>query len=130
MSTATKFISAYAAAHPDQPINIWGHSWGANSSLHIARKLGVLGVNVDRLITLDGVGRDNVTRPSNVASWLNVDASPSDPNFTDTVASLGNDWGGDRGADFLADGHITVDTNHGEVFDMVSALEERYQACF
>lgn len=127
---AVSFISSYAENNPGESITIWGHSWGGNTAYKIVRKLGALGVNVDRLITLDGVSRFAPTsRPSTLGVWVNIDADPSNQNFSDFVAGLGNDWGDNRGVHLLAD-TITVDTNHENVTTMVDLAQERVQACF
>jgi pimeloyl-ACP methyl ester carboxylesterase len=57
-STAAEDIIALKQAHPDEPINIFGHSWGARSAMNLTQELSAAGIKVDNVITLDPVSED------------------------------------------------------------------------
>lgn len=80
-----------AASEPlkdGEPLNIIGHSLGGAVALNIAIARSQL--SIANLITIDPVSSaGNGTKPGNVATWANVNAVPSNYNFSDFVASVG-----------------------------------------
>jgi len=106
---------ANASLKNGEPMNIIGHSWGAASALKVAA--GVKGT-VNTLVGVDPVGKPftfgSGKRPENVANMVTVNATPSSPNLSDTVASTGRGLlcGGTPAAFDQADVSIDVDANH------------------
>lgn len=71
----------------NEPLNVIGHSFGAREAVSQAISTSS---NITNLITIDPVGSaGNGAKPSNVSTWSNVTASPSDRNSSDTIASIG-----------------------------------------
>ena len=125
---AVKVISSYASSNPGMPITIIGHSWGAKAALKASTKLGALNVNVDTLVTLDGTSWFRPPRPSNVGSWIAVDAVPSNSNMSDLGTSFGRHW--NNSVENEADIFVTVDRNHEDAAGMMSDLESSLGQCF
>lgn len=97
------------------PINIVGHSYGATTATNVAELLGAQDspVTVDLLVTIDPVSRF-WSKPGdlsgNVTNWINVNATPTKRDWSDTVASLGGKWG--EWSDGRADTYYTLPENH------------------
>jgi pimeloyl-ACP methyl ester carboxylesterase len=98
--------------NPGVLIQIVGHSYGADSAVGIASRIGSQ-YNIDLLITLDPVGYRNrlvktesrraddypqkeeiirLPRPGGIAFWVNIWAHPPSANWSDIVAKAGGQW--------------------------------------
>jgi pimeloyl-ACP methyl ester carboxylesterase len=87
-SEIASFINSQPAS---EPINIVGHSYGANTAAQVA---GVVNRPVDLLITIDPVGYSSAGNfVANVSNWINVTAAPNSTNFSDIIASVGGKGG-------------------------------------
>jgi len=105
----------------NEPLNVIGHSFGGREAI---RQANVTSAKVTNLITIDPVGRaGNGAKPSNVAEWTNITASPSpsDRNSSDTIASVGRTLFGTTNTSG-ADISKTSTTNHAEFPQMMSQL--------
>jgi RHS repeat-associated protein len=89
-----------------EPVNVIGHSWGAHAG---AEAVARANRRTDLLITIDPVGRSKADDPSNLGSWINVEADPSNPNLSDTTASVG---GKPPNLDTSFAENYSVDENH------------------
>lgn len=115
---------------PDSSIRIVGHSWGAYTAAVVAAQSKR---QVDLLVTVDPVTRQptNPRTPrqaltalyraarANSARWISVDAVPLNRNNTDTIASIGGEWGTDHKGyphDFIS----AVGMNHGDFVAMMT----------
>ena len=111
-------INRITSECPNEPINVIGHSWGAETAEDVAKALpGV----IDLLVTVDPVSRwwsKGDPRP-NVNEWININAGPSNRDFSDTVASVGGKWG--NWPDGKADAHYSVDASHAYFRNMMKA---------
>jgi RHS repeat-associated protein len=99
-----------------EPMNIIGHSWGADSAIQVAA--GVNGT-VDNLVGVDPVGKPlrpgGDSRPDNVANVVSVTATPSDRDSSDLVEAAGVLVGGRPDAfEKGANTSINVDANHAD----------------
>jgi len=117
---ATAF--ANASLKNGEPLNIIGHSWGADAAVKVAA--GVNGT-VNTLVGVDPVGKPfggAGERPANVTNVVTVDAQASSPDLSDCVEAAGVCIGGrpDAFTD-SADTTISVDANHDE-------FEQQYTA--
>jgi pimeloyl-ACP methyl ester carboxylesterase len=114
-------LDAIRGAAPGQRVNIIAHSYGAHTVGLGVGMMAPTGIHVDKLITIDPVGRslNPGTLRGAVGTWVNVASDASDPNFSDMVATLGGK-GGHLPAD-SADANYTVDTNHGNFAAMMRA---------
>ena len=104
---------------PDgEPINLIGHSLGGATAADVA---ATSSRRIDNLITIDPVGGPlpNVDAiRKNTDMWINVNAAPTNPNFSDAVAKTGGKWGDSpRGQ---ADSFITADQNHANFGRMMN----------
>jgi hypothetical protein len=106
------------------PIYIVGHSLGAWNGAHLSRILTERGYKVAMLVTLDPVGEGVLVslgsdiywnKPEPVADfWINITASPRQPNSSDQVANFGERW-------LVKDGpniNTTVNINHADAGSM------------
>jgi len=86
-----------------QKICLIGHSYGGDTAMDVARKLGAEDIALELVVTLDPVGRSGPTadqpKPIHLARWLNVyvdyesDASGKCDTFTPNgIAILGGPW--------------------------------------
>lgn len=78
---------------PDQPLVLVGHSFGGDTAMEIATELNSLEHGfrkVDLLITLDSVGFDNDTVPSNVKKNINFLAN--DNTWINDTANIAQDY--------------------------------------
>lgn len=64
--------------HPDAPIVLVGHSFGADSNLEVAEELNNLHINVDKMAIVDSVGVYDAKIPENVLSAINIWSSSGD----------------------------------------------------
>ena len=110
---ALDFIPSKAAA-----IYIVGHSLGGWNGAHLSKILSEKGYNVAMLVTLDPVGEgafvwlgSNIYygKPEPKAKfWINIRATPTKPDQSDSVADFGEQW-------IVAAGpneNYTINTNH------------------
>jgi RHS repeat-associated protein len=97
-----------------------GHSWGGDNAAAVAEHLpGRIGL----LITIDPVSwftPSYSTVRASVGVWMDVNAAPSRPNFSDIVQWIGSGWG--TGPKGHATTFMSVDTNHGDFPGMMRAL--------
>src|SRR5690606_28358424 len=109
--------------NPNEQVNIVGHSrggWnGARLAAMLSRNCRVFAdgsrapIIVENLITLDPV-QSRLLFPGAppypaVNNWINIEAVPSTPDFSDTVADVGGRWRNPVGADT----NVQMDLNHG-----------------
>ncbi len=121
-SAIARDIAGYASS--GEKINIYAHSWGATTSLDVANILAKNGINVDSLITFDGVGFINRNRPNNIENWVNVNAQPlsiSDWDLSDYISAAGLEWDDDMKG--IADVSIDLNRHHGDVSGMWKAID-------
>jgi pimeloyl-ACP methyl ester carboxylesterase len=100
------------------PVYIVGHSLGAWNGAHLSALLTDQGYKVEMLVTLDPVGEGALVwlgsdiyygKPSPKCTfWINVRATPSKSNTSDSVASFGEQWSIESGPDI----NHRLDTNH------------------
>ena len=116
-----------------EAVNLIGHSWGGDQAAVATLKASR---RVTLLVTVDPVGRSNKASPAaNSGTWVNVLATPSTRDRSDTIASIG---GKPADIDYTGlDEQIEVDTNHGDFSGMMQAktangqtVEQRVQASF
>jgi len=113
-------LNAVRSAALGQRVNVIAHSYGAHT---VGLGLGMMaptGIHVDRLITIDPVGRSLVpdTLHNAVGTWVNVSSDPSDTNRSDVVAILGG-----RGGHLpsgSADANYSVTTHHRDFKAMMT----------
>lgn len=108
------------AVPPGTPVNILGHSWGADTAAQVVAALGTTGRTVDRLVTIDpvgrGTGRSFFSRVrAGARHWVNVNATGGSffhlPNM---IAGLGRKYG-DGPREYA---HTYIDTPHShEAFE-------------
>ena len=72
----------------NEPLNVIGHSLGGSRAVQAANQNNV---PITNLISIDpvGIAGGDGSKASNVSTWTNILASPSDSNFSDTVADFG-----------------------------------------
>lgn len=100
-----------------EPLNVIGHSLGGREAI---RQANSTDAKITNLITIDPVGSAGDGRkPSNVQSWTNVQAAPSDRNQSYTVASVGRFLFGTTQTSG-ADSNQTVKDSHGDFPSMMS----------
>ncbi|MFJ7796026.1 alpha/beta hydrolase [Pseudomonas sp. NPDC096950] len=100
------------------PIYIVGHSLGGWNGAHLTTIMTGWGYKIKMLVTLDPVGEGALVwlgsdiymdPPVPTAErWLNVKATPSKPNDSDSVADFGEKW-------IIGSGpaiNVNMDTNH------------------
>lgn len=96
---------------PAQPIVIIGHSFGGDTAMEIAGELNSLEHGfrkVDLLITLDSVGMDNDTVPSNVKKNINFIAQ--DNSWINDTANIAQDYRATEVINFLRpEAHAALD---------------------
>jgi RHS repeat-associated protein len=108
------------AAARGEPINVIGHSLGGAAAISL---VGLAGVRVDLLITIDPVG--GVYNPSragwNAREWVNVTANPEQADRSDYIAGVGRallanpETGG-------ADENVATRRHHGQFSEMMSDI--------
>jgi thioesterase domain-containing protein len=70
-----KEVLAVRERYPDEPVNVVGHSRGANRAIGLTNELHDLGIRVDTLVTLDPVAfeRKRIDPAANAdTTWINV----------------------------------------------------------
>ena len=121
-----KKIDELCCNNSKEEINLIGHSYGADRAAFTAlRYKGKCKIN--KLITIDPVSlyKPNFEKiKQNTNLWINVNAQPSVPNNSDTIAWIGGKWK-DAPKEF-ADHHIVVDTNHANFSDMMHAISLKH----
>ncbi|MBX7494541.1 RHS repeat-associated core domain-containing protein [Qipengyuania sp. 6B39] len=101
------------AADRGEKIIIVGHSWGGARAI---KAIESSGVKVDLLVTVDPVGNDFSSIPTDqIDHWINIEANPQERDWSDTIASIG---GKTRGTG-QADVNMTFDRNHDEFGGMM-----------
>jgi pimeloyl-ACP methyl ester carboxylesterase len=107
---------------PGTDVSIVGHSWGGDTAAQVTQSLGAQNIPVNTLVTIDPVGHgwndgfmSNVA--TNTANWVNVQADPSSPDFSDAVAFWGNRVGTD--AKPCVDNFIVSPNNHEDFGTMM-----------
>ena len=104
----------------NEPLNVIGHSFGAREAV---RQAVSTSSNITNLITIDPVGSaGNGAKPSNVSTWSNVTASPSDPNSSDTIASIGRKLFGTTDTTGANPSQSST-SNHGDFPQMMSQID-------
>jgi RHS repeat-associated protein len=118
-------IAAINSTPAGEAVNVIGHSWGGHQAIQAAAGATR---QVDLLVTIDPVG---VTNPgngaTNTATWINVTATPSDRNGSDTVASIGDLWGKPNNGPGYPDEKYESDSNHeefGRMMNQTTATDE------
>jgi hypothetical protein len=103
------------------PVNLVGHSWGAQSAALCIAGMARTGIHVNNLITVDPVGRLPIPDGFRDAAgnWINITATPSAPDRSDTVAKVGGK-GSNLPVD-QADTHYSIDANHREFGRMMTS---------
>ena len=111
---------------PDKatPVYIVGHSLGGWNGAHLSNILSGQGYQIEMLITLDPVGEGALVwlgsdiyykKPEPKSGyWINVRATPSIPDPSDSVADFGERWNVQSGPDI----NHRMDTNHANAWDM------------
>ncbi|MBS0359830.1 MAG: hypothetical protein JSR98_00510 [Proteobacteria bacterium] len=104
------------------PVNVVGHSWGGPDAYNAVAQATGQGLRVDNLITLDPVkgpiGEDH--GPHGAGRWLNVQASPSRPDYTDWLANRPPFSAKPSGLPVAAaDQNVGLDVNHRDVDAMM-----------
>ncbi len=109
--------------NPNEQINIVGHSrggWnGAQLAAMLSRNCRVFTdgsrapIVVENLITLDPV-QSSLFFPGSppfptVNNWINIEATPAAPDFSDTIADTGGRWRNPNGANT----NLQMNVNHG-----------------
>ena len=115
----TKQIQSALAAplSENEPLNVIGHSLGGSEAISQANDSSA---QVTNLITIDPVGAsDGGSKPSNVSTWTNVTASPSQANSSDVVAYAGRRLEGTTDTSG-ADTSQSSSANHGSFPRMMS----------
>ncbi len=100
------------------PVYIVGHSLGGWNGAHLSALLTDQGYKVEMLVTLDPVGEGVLVRLGSdiyhgkptpkSAFWINVRATPTKSNASDSVASFGEQWNIESGPDI----NHRLNTNH------------------
>ncbi|PMZ97625.1 MULTISPECIES: alpha/beta hydrolase [unclassified Pseudomonas] len=100
------------------PIYIVGHSLGGWNGAHLTRVMSEWGYRINMLVTLDPVGEGTLVwlgsdiygeKPTPVADyWINMKATPSRPDQSDSVADFGEKWQVVSGPNV----NVNMDTNH------------------
>jgi RHS repeat-associated protein len=113
-----------------EPLNVIGHSLGGREAVNQANSTGTM---ITNLVTIDPVGSaGNGSKPANVGTWSDVQATPSNRNTSDTVASVGRTFLGTT-ATSGATSSQNINTNHGNFSTMMSKsgsqqkVEDAYQ---
>jgi pimeloyl-ACP methyl ester carboxylesterase len=72
------------------PVNVIGHSYGGPDAYNGVARANQMGMRVDNLITLDPVGgpANQVVGVARPGRWMNVQAQPDQPDFSDRIASF------------------------------------------
>jgi hypothetical protein len=85
----------------DEPINIYGHSWGGAAAMRLYNELEQAGIHVAQVNTFDPVSRiSRAGKPSgSKAIWNNYYPNKRTSAFPDTIAKVGGNWGKSKGAD-------------------------------
>lgn len=111
-----------------EPLNVIGHSLGAREAINQANSTDA---KITNLVTIDPVGSaGNGTKPSNVETWTNVQAAPSNRNRSDTVASVGRAVLGTTATS--GSESQTMTTSHGNFPSMMSksGAQEKVDASY
>jgi RHS repeat-associated protein len=121
-----KAIINYLKAAGSDPIQLIGHSYGADTAAKIAADApSLLNRTINLLMTVDPVGRGGVSNKlfERVAAgtdrWVNITASPSNSDGSDVIANLGGRW--PSSANNYADASFNFDTNHADFYGMLNA---------
>ncbi|MGY4659962.1 hypothetical protein ACVWZ9_000756 [Pseudomonas chlororaphis] len=118
------------------PIYIIGHSLGGWNSGHLTSIMANWGYTIKMLVTLDPVGEGALvwlgsdiygSVPTPVAEqWINIKATPSNPDRSDGVANFGEKWLISSGPDL----NVSMNTNHANALGMFTgAIAGRKSAC-
>jgi len=116
------------------PIYIVGHSLGAWNSGHLTSIMAGWGYTIKMLVTLDPVGEGTLvwlgsdiygSAPTPIAEqWINVKATPSRPDSSDSVADFGEKWVITSGPNL----NVNMDTNHANAAGMFTKPIARQQS--
>lgn len=99
-----------------EPLNVIAHSLGGREAINQANSTEVKITNLVIIDPVGGVG--DGAKSSNVETWTNVLAAPSDRNSSDTVASAGRMFLGTTETSGASS--QTLNTSHGEFPSMMS----------
>ncbi len=121
-----RFLRALRACCPRTKVALIGHSWGGKSAVNVARALESESVRIDRMITLDAVGRGGDAgryhnKPTNVGHWTNIynDEIHRDyypwSRFNQVIARAGGHWQSRRGAEI----NTQVGNDHVDAKEML-----------
>jgi len=119
MGKALESVKAIIKKHPDEPVNVIGHSWGGKTAIQLTNALKEAGISVNFLVTIDPVSmqRPTLDREGSKPTWLNVYVPAEDRGRSmfgegDFWARIGGAWYGDTKADVnLAvpgTGHVSI----------------------
>ena len=116
---AGEAIKSFIKGLPDgTPVNLIGHSWGADTAAKIA---AAPDGKISTLITVDPVSRPLpgfAAVRSHTKVWIDVNAKPTDhSNLSNIVAGFGGDWG--NGPNGAATTYIEAVENHAEFTKMM-----------
>jgi RHS repeat-associated protein len=106
----------------NEPINLIGHSYGGDTAAWVAVDSCR---TITSLVTIDPVSRIKPSYDdlwSKVFNWTDVSATPTRPDYTDSIAVWGGQWG--RGPFGFADRFVSVDANHGDFGALMNAIRE------
>jgi len=81
--------------NPCEKVNLYGHSYGADTAKDVAEDLGKEGISVDNLVTLDGAGgrMSSPKKPDNVNNWVNIHQPSTANDFVANVPGVGHLYG-------------------------------------
>lgn len=104
------------------PVNVVGHSWGGPDAYNAVARANRDGLPVANLVTLDPVGGPSraVEGPVHPGTWMNVNAAPIHPDYTDWIASF--PLLAHKPSDLpvqQADEPVDLQLNHRDVDDMM-----------
>jgi pimeloyl-ACP methyl ester carboxylesterase len=91
-SKALRVVSQLSQRHPELPLVIVGHSYGADAAWRVVRRISR---TVSHLVTIDGVSWQTKflgnRKPTNVSQWTNVYVTGV-KDRSDVIALVGGQW--------------------------------------
>lgn len=104
---AQRYIGEQLALNPNQPVVVYGHSFGGSAAVTLSNNLGKQGIAISNLYTIDPVGVSPLQRsqPGNVLSQTNFVQKNSIPK--------GNTIKGSNNVDLTSTkvDHVTIDNS-------------------
>jgi hypothetical protein len=131
-------LDEYVFKYLDKSSSVYivGHSLGGWNGAHLSRILSDKGYNVEMLVTLDPVGEGFLVylgssiyagKPNPKSNfWINILATPSKPDQSDSVAELGVRWKVNSGPNI----NVKMDVNHLDALEMFKGIiKDKKSAC-